>query len=235
METKIMSYYELILHQENFRPLALFDLTCKLYAIATNAEKYLLLDVKTTGQDYCGEIIDIALIDLAANVVLNSQIEPVENELEVTSEHAIKLSDLIQSAPTFDQLAPEFESAIVGKTLILADDRIIDCFTESITASNYTAHLSFNYLYLNEYVAVFSGEIEKNHVDGVCYQQQPKRHTASAIGDAQTNLTQLWEMIKTLDPLHLLQSPYFSLANPPKGDDPIKAVWNQQNRFDSEF
>ncbi len=85
----------------------------------------LFLDTETTGLD--GEICEIAVIDLAGNVLINTLIKPTTPIPEdVTSLHGIS-DEIVQGAPSFKDIFPELERVLRGRTVIVYNANFDKC------------------------------------------------------------------------------------------------------------
>jgi len=71
----------------------------------THPTKYLYLDTETTGLDEKAEIIEIAILDVAGNVLLDSLVKPTSPISDAASKvHGIMMS-MLGDAPSWQQLA----------------------------------------------------------------------------------------------------------------------------------
>jgi DNA polymerase III epsilon subunit-like protein len=79
----------------------------------------LFLDTETTGLSDRDEICEIAIIDLAGEMLINSLVKPTKRIPPSTSAiHGIT-DDLVKDAPTFGDLLPRLEQIIAGRTILV--------------------------------------------------------------------------------------------------------------------
>jgi len=77
----------------------------------------LFLDTETTGLD--GEICEIAVIDLAGNVLINTLVKPtISIPEDVIAIHGIS-DERVQDAPTFKDLFPELEKVLRDRVVLV--------------------------------------------------------------------------------------------------------------------
>jgi DNA polymerase-3 subunit epsilon len=79
----------------------------------------LLLDTETTGLHGNAEICQIAIIDVSGHVLLDTYVKPKQAiPRDASAIHGI--TDLtVDSAPTFDQLAPTLRELLSGMTVVI--------------------------------------------------------------------------------------------------------------------
>lgn len=79
----------------------------------------LFLDTETTGLSDMDEICEIAIVDLAGEVLINSLVKPTKRIPPSTSAiHGIT-DDLVKDAPTFGDLLPRLEQILRGRTVLI--------------------------------------------------------------------------------------------------------------------
>ena len=83
------------------------------------AQDPLFLDTETTGIKNIDEICEIAIIDLAGNVLINSLVKPTKPIPDVATEiHGIT-NDMVKDAPTFRDLLPQLQELLTGRTVLV--------------------------------------------------------------------------------------------------------------------
>src|SRR5215213_762294 len=77
----------------------------------------LILDTETTGLHGTAEIVQIAVIDCAGRALLDTYVKPTRPiPRDASAIH--RITDLtVDSAPTFDQLAPQLREILSGQTV----------------------------------------------------------------------------------------------------------------------
>lgn len=79
----------------------------------------LFLDTETTGLSEMDEICEIAIVDLAGQVLVNSLVKPTKPVSHSTTEiHGIS-NEMVQDAPTFRDLLPELDRILMGRTVLV--------------------------------------------------------------------------------------------------------------------
>ena len=79
----------------------------------------LFLDTETTGLSPMDEICEIAIIDAAGQVLINSLVKPSKPIPPGATEiHGIS-QEMVQSAPTFRDLVPELDRILSGRTVLI--------------------------------------------------------------------------------------------------------------------
>lgn len=81
-------------------------------------ERALIIDTETIGAGPTIEIIEIALADSAGNIIYESLVQPVFNQLPPLSKHQRFERDLLASAPVWTDIWPELASVIKDKLLV---------------------------------------------------------------------------------------------------------------------
>lgn len=83
-------------------------------------ESPLFLDTETTGLSDHHEVCDIAIIDVAGIVLLNSLVKPVKQQIErqACEIHGIS-PQMVEHAPTMRDLLPELERILRGRTVLV--------------------------------------------------------------------------------------------------------------------
>jgi len=77
------------------------------------------LDTETTGLGTDAEVVEVAVVNQAGEVVFESLVKPTRPiPAEATSVHGISDAD-VASAPTFAEIAPKLARAILGKVLVI--------------------------------------------------------------------------------------------------------------------
>src|SRR5688572_29960828 len=85
---------------------------------ALTGKEFLVLDTETTGL-YDGEIVQIAIIDSDANVLLDTLVKPVKPiPADATAIHGIT-DEMCKDAPVWAQITGHIESIISGKLLVV--------------------------------------------------------------------------------------------------------------------
>ena len=91
----------------------------------TRATKYigsdpLFLDTETTGLNLSDEICEIAIIDLAGEVLINSLVRPASMVIPpgATAVHGIT-NDMVKEAPVFGDLLPNLNRILKGRTVLV--------------------------------------------------------------------------------------------------------------------
>jgi DNA polymerase III subunit epsilon len=89
------------------------------------AQKYissdpLFLDTETTGLNPDDEICEIAIVDIAGNVLINSLVKPAHIVIPpgATAVHSIT-NEMVASAPKFVDVWPELHSILKGRTVVI--------------------------------------------------------------------------------------------------------------------
>lgn len=87
------------------------------------------LDTETTGLDGAAEVVDIAVVDGGGSVLLDTLVRPVRSiPLIASGIHGIRDAD-VAAAPSWSEVYPELEEAIVGRRVIVYnasfDSRIV--------------------------------------------------------------------------------------------------------------
>lgn len=79
----------------------------------------LVLDTETTGLDRAAQIVQIAIIDRAGAVLLDSLVKPTcPIGLGAAAIHGITAA-MVQDAPSFAALLPAFRALVAGKRLVI--------------------------------------------------------------------------------------------------------------------
>jgi DNA polymerase-3 subunit epsilon len=79
----------------------------------------LILDTETTGLSVMDEICEIAVVDLAGEVLINNLVKPTKRIPPSTSAiHGIT-DDLVKDAPTFGDLLPRLEEILRTRTILV--------------------------------------------------------------------------------------------------------------------
>lgn len=79
----------------------------------------LFLDTETTGLSDMDEICEIAIVDVAGNVLINSLVKPTRLIAAPTSQiHGIT-NEMVAAAPTFKDLLPELERILRGREVLI--------------------------------------------------------------------------------------------------------------------
>lgn len=77
-----------------------------------------ILDTETTGLDADAEIVEIAIIDTAGNVLLDTLIRPTRPiPAEATEIHGIT-DEMVASAPTWAEIYPQYQAIVAGKAIV---------------------------------------------------------------------------------------------------------------------
>lgn len=85
---------------------------------ALKDQKFLVLDTETTGL-HDGEIVQIAIIDSDANVLLDTLVKPVKPiPADATAIHGIT-DEMVKDAPVWAQITGHIESIVSGKLLVV--------------------------------------------------------------------------------------------------------------------
>lgn len=78
-----------------------------------------ILDTETTGLNGQAEIVQIAVINIAGEILLNSLVKPIlPIPPEVTAIHGITNAQ-VKDAPNWPQVYPQLQMAVNGRTLII--------------------------------------------------------------------------------------------------------------------
>lgn len=84
-----------------------------------NLPNALFLDTETTGLDSSAEIVEIAIIDAAGNVLLDTRVKPLGTmDPEAQAVHGISPAD-VENCPTFADLWSELCAIVNGKTVVM--------------------------------------------------------------------------------------------------------------------
>lgn len=80
----------------------------------------LFLDTETTGLSEHHEVCDIAIVDVTGSVLLETLVKPVKQPIErgATEIHGITM-EMCENAPTMQDLLPEMERLLRGKTVLV--------------------------------------------------------------------------------------------------------------------
>lgn len=79
----------------------------------------LLLDTETTGLHGTAEICQIAIIDIAGKVLLDTYVKP-KQAIPRDASAIHRITDvMVDTAPTFDQLAPTLRELLSGQTVVI--------------------------------------------------------------------------------------------------------------------
>lgn len=81
-------------------------------------ERALIIDTETVGAGPTIEIIELAIGDLAGNIVFESLVRPVLNRLPPPSKHARFCRSDFNNAPYWTDIWPQVEASIKGKLLV---------------------------------------------------------------------------------------------------------------------
>lgn len=85
---------------------------------ALAGKDFLVLDTETTGL-YEGEIVQIAIINSAGEILLNTLVKPVEPiPADATNIHGIT-DHMVKDAPSWIDLAPKIKTILEGKLLVV--------------------------------------------------------------------------------------------------------------------
>ncbi len=80
----------------------------------------LFLDTETTGLTDRDEICEIAVVDLAGKVLINSLVKPVKKaDWTATAEIHRITPEMIQNSPTFRDLLPELNKILTGRMVLV--------------------------------------------------------------------------------------------------------------------
>lgn len=84
------------------------------------SQEPLFLDTETTGLTDRDEICEIAVLDLAGQVLINSLVKPArKREWAAAAEiHGIS-REMVENEPTFRELLPELDRILVGRTVLV--------------------------------------------------------------------------------------------------------------------
>lgn len=94
-----------------------------LTALEWLADDPLVLDTETTGLDYKAQIVDLAIINGAGEVLLETRLKPsVPIDDGAGRVHGISSADLA-NAPTWADVAAEVEALLAGRTVIIFNAR----------------------------------------------------------------------------------------------------------------
>lgn len=158
------------------------------------AEDCLILDTETTGLKQTDEIIQLGVIDLQANTLIDTYIQPTPTcpiSPEASAIHGITL-DMLKDAPTFPEIYPEIKSIIENRNLLIYNS---DFDVNKLTRQTFLHNLPLidytPFCVMSAY-AEFAGNWSDYHQS---YTWQPLPggdHTA--IGDALATLAVLKEM-----------------------------------------
>jgi DNA polymerase III epsilon subunit-like protein len=96
----------------------------------------LFLDTETTGLSDMDEVCEIAIVDLAGEVLINTLVRPTKLIPPSTSRiHGIT-DDLVKDAPTFGDLLPRLEQIIAGRTILVYNVEFDEGKIEQSAAAN---------------------------------------------------------------------------------------------------
>jgi len=90
----------------------------KLFSIENFSNNYVILDTETTGVNKKSEIIEIAIISLAGDILINQRIMPkCPIPIDATGIHGIT-KRMLKGCPTWADIHDEVANIINGKTII---------------------------------------------------------------------------------------------------------------------
>jgi DNA polymerase-3 subunit epsilon len=91
----------------------------KQLAEILSRNNFVVLDTETTGLEKPAEIIDIAIVDSAGNVLINSLIKPVRPIPEFISGLTGITNEMVANAPIWPVIRPSVLEVIQGKDVIV--------------------------------------------------------------------------------------------------------------------
>lgn len=153
-----------------------------------------ILDTETTG--LYGEAVEIAVIDLAGNVLMNRRVKPV-GKMEAGAErvHGISMKAL-ENEPTFDQVYNELVAATYDKRVLIYnyafDSRILREQCEQSSLQDLTDHWHIRSDCVMKWYAQWYGEWSDYH--GSYKWQRLSGGDHSALGDCRATLAALKRM-----------------------------------------
>jgi DNA polymerase-3 subunit epsilon len=155
-----------------------------------------ILDTETTGLHGSAEIVQIAIIDLTGAVLLDTLVKPLR-PIPMDATHIHGITDvMVDSAPTFDVLAPQLRELLSGLTCVVYnasfDERMLEqsararelTYEVPIFAADYTCAMEM----WSQYVGAWS-----SYHQSYTWQKLPGGDH-SALGDACACLAVLRQM-----------------------------------------
>jgi len=89
------------------------------WAQTISSQPFLVLDTETTGLHFWDRIVEIAVIDEAGGVLLNTLINPEKHiPTEVIAIHGIT-DEMVRGKPTFQDILPELTVMLTGKPVVI--------------------------------------------------------------------------------------------------------------------
>jgi DNA polymerase III subunit epsilon len=83
------------------------------------SQPFLLLDTETTGLHFWDRIVEVAVIDEAGEILLNTLINPEKHiPAEVIAIHGIT-DDMVRGQPTFHEILPDLEAIFTDKPIVV--------------------------------------------------------------------------------------------------------------------
>lgn len=163
--------------------------------LATPPDQLLILDTETTGLDTTAEIVQLAIIDGAGDVVINTYVKPTRPiPPEATAIHHITDQD-VALAPTWETVYPLLEKIVYGKTLVIYnaqyDLRLINQASKAAGIAHPTLPYQASHCAMLTY-AEFVGEW--NDYRGTFRWQKLQGGDHSALGDVRATLDLIREM-----------------------------------------
>jgi DNA polymerase III subunit epsilon len=96
----------------------------------------LFLDTETTGLSGMDEICEIAVINLAGDVLINMLVKPTRPITDGTSQiHGIT-NEMVANAPTFGDLLPRLEQVLRGQTVLVYNKEFDEAKIERSAVAN---------------------------------------------------------------------------------------------------
>lgn len=154
-----------------------------VHELMQNKSKYLILDTETTGIGRNDVIIEIAVIDFDANILLNTRIKPTKRKRmspEATKVHGIRMKDL-EDAPTFDDIYDELAEIVKDKVVLIYNDEFDRKMLQQTCAQDGLPYFLINTLDVMDWYATYIGEWNE-HRGNYRWQKLPNSDH-SALGD----------------------------------------------------
>lgn len=105
-------------------------------------QSFVVLDVETTGLGLGNRVIEIAVLDSAGRVLLNTLLNPeIYIPMRTTEIHGIT-NEMVKDQPTFQDIAPDLEAALVNKPICIYNVSSDKPFLEweGLNVSHYQFH-----------------------------------------------------------------------------------------------
>lgn len=155
-----------------------------------------ILDTETTGLHGNAEIVQIAIIDLTGAVLLDTFCKPLRS-IPHDATHIHGITDvMVDSAPTFDQIAPQLREILSGLTVVIYnaafDERLLEQSARARELTYEVPIFAADYTCAMEMYSQWCGDWSRYH--GNYRWQRLPGGDHSALGDARACLAVLRQM-----------------------------------------